>query len=153
VNVTATLEERIAAHPFMSDVPREYLPLLAANALDVTFAPDEVIFRTGDPANRFYLIESGEVHLESRNGACVLIQKLGPGEVVGWSWLFPPYQWQFDARATRSTNAIFLYGSRLREACEDEPVLGYALMRATASALVGRLQSTRRELFRRVSGK
>lgn len=151
VTATVQLAERIAAHPFMRDVPREYLPLLAENALEVTFAPDQLIFRTGDPANRFYLLECGAVQLESRNGGPVAIQRLGAGEVLGWSWLFPPYQWQFDARALSETRAIFLYGSRLREACEEEPALGYALMRATAGVLMQRLQSTRRELLRRVA--
>lgn len=133
----------------MREVPREFLQLLAENALEVSFAPGETIFRTGDPANRFYLLESGEVQLESRNGARVPIQRIGAGDVLGWSWLFPPYQWQFDARALCETKAIFLYGSRLREACEEEPALGYALMRATAGVLIERLQSTRRELLKR----
>jgi CRP-like cAMP-binding protein len=152
MKVTTLLAERIAGHPFLRDLPREFLPLLADNALDVTFAADEIIFRTGDPANRFYLLEAGEVQLESRNGGGpVSIQRIGAGDVLGWSWLFPPYQWQFDARAITETRAIFLYGSRLRDACEQEPVLGYALMRATAGVLMERLQSTRRELLRCVA--
>ncbi len=151
VKVTAALAERIAEHPFLRDLPREFLPVLAENAMDVTFAPDEIIFRTGDPANRFYLLESGEVQLESRNGGLVPIQRIGAGDVLGWSWLFPPYQWQFDARALTEVHAIFLYGSRLRDACEQEAALGYALMRATAGVLIQRLQSTRRELLRCVT--
>jgi len=147
----ASLAERIGAHRFMQEVPKQYIPVLAAHAMDVSFGPDELIFRTGDPANRFYLIESGEVSLESdAEGERVEIQSLGADEVLGWSWLFPPYQWQFDARAIVPTKAIFLYGSRLREVCEEQPELGYALMKATAGVLVERLQSTRRELLRRV---
>jgi CRP/FNR family cyclic AMP-dependent transcriptional regulator len=146
------LVERIAAHPFMRDIPAKYIALLAEHAMDVSFSADEVIFRTGDPANRFYLLESGEVELESASEASsVSIQMLGPGEVLGWSWLFPPYEWQFDARAVVPTKAIFLYGSRLREVCESQPELGYALMKATSAVLIERLQATRRELLKRIT--
>ncbi len=133
----------------MRDVPAKFIPLLAEHALEVRFAPGELIFRTGDPANRFYLLESGEVHLEScEGGELIQIQSARAGEVLGWSWLFPPYQWRFDARAAAPTGAIFLYGSRLREICEEQPELGYALMKATSAVLVDRLQATRRELLR-----
>jgi CRP/FNR family cyclic AMP-dependent transcriptional regulator len=136
----------------MEDVPREFLPLLAEYALDVAFPPGEVIFRAGDPANRFYLVESGEVEIQSRSADRVApIERVGAGGVVGWSWLFPPYAWRFDAVATRETKAIFLYGGRLREICEERPELGYALMKATSAVLVERLQATRGELLRRAT--
>lgn len=136
----------------MRDVPSKFMDLLAEHALDVKFTAGDVIFRTGDPANRFYLLESGEVELESGNGGePVPIQRIGAGDVLGWSWLFPPYTWQFDARALTDTKAIFLYGSRLREVCEENPELGYVLMKATAAVLVNRLQRTRRELLRRAA--
>src|SRR5687767_3452119 len=96
------------------------------------FEKGELIFREGDPANRFYLILEGKVTLESRraNQEPVLIQEIGAGDVLGWSWLFAPHIWQFDARAsaTQPTKAIFFYGTRLREQCEVDPALGYELM-------------------------
>ena len=113
------------------------------------FAEDQLIFSERDPANRFYLIQSGRVALEShvRDSGTVLIQTIGPGDVLGWSWLFPPYYWHFDARALEATKAIFFYGTRLREQCEQDHDLGYELMRRTAEVVVARLQATRRQLL------
>ena len=69
------------------------------------------------------------------------------GEVCGWSWLFPPYHWHFDARAVEPTEAIFFYGTRLREQCENDHDLGYELMKRMASVIIRRLQTTRRHLL------
>ena len=66
--------------------------------------------------------------------------------MLGWSWLFPPYYWHFDARAVKPTTAIFIYGTRVRELCENDHDLGYELMRRTAEVVIGRLQSARRRL-------
>jgi CRP-like cAMP-binding protein len=114
----------------------------------VRFEQDEVIFREGDPANRLYLIERGKVSLEAhvKNGPGVRVQTIGPGEVLGWSWLFPPYYWQFDARAVEPMEAIFFYGTRLREECEVDHELGYELITRMAAIAIRRLQATRKEL-------
>ena len=75
------------------------------------------------------------------------IQTLTAGHVLGWSWLFPPYYWHFDARALEPTRAIFFYGTRLREECEQDPDLGYALMKRVTQVLINRLQATRRQIL------
>src|SRR5688500_3306107 len=114
----------------------------------VCYGPGERIFREGDPANRFYLIESGTVALEARPEGkdLVRIQTLRGGGVLGWSWLFPPYTWHFDARTEEPTTAIFFYGTRIRENCEEQPELGYELMKRIADVLIKRLQETRNKL-------
>jgi CRP-like cAMP-binding protein len=71
---------------------------------------------------------------------------LGAGDVLGWSWLFPPYLWHFDARAATPTTAIFFYGTRLRELCDENHDLGYELMKRVSEIVIKRLQATRREL-------
>ena len=147
------IAERIAAHPFMKDVPARHIATLTGCAMEVSFAPGETIFRQGDPANRFYLLEQGKVQLEAVNGARVPIQTIGAGDVLGWSWLFPPYKWQFDAVALEETKAIFLYGSRLRELCDVDTDLAACLLRATAAVLMDRLQTTRRLLVQRAGEK
>ena len=117
--------------------------------MQTSFSPGEWIFHEGDMANRFYLIQEGEVVLESCVKDCgtIFVQAIGAGDVLGWSWLFPPYYWHFDARATKPTKAIFLYGTRLRERCEEDHDLGYALMKRMAEVIIQRLQSTRRQLL------
>jgi CRP-like cAMP-binding protein len=139
----------LAEHPFLKGLKPEHLRLLADNAMRMHYQPGELIFREGDPANRFYLIEQGQVSLESsrRDEPAVVMQTIGPGDVLGWSWLFPPYYWQFDARATEPTTAIFFYGTRLREQCEQDHDLGYELMKRMAQVIIHRLQATRKRLL------
>src|SRR6266498_4260953 len=114
VDATA-LEKQNASHPLMRGIKPEHLKVLAACAMPAEFKQGELIFREGDPANRFYLIRSGRVELEAevKERDRMLIQTIGPGDVLGWSWLFPPYYWRFDARAATSVKAIFFYGTRL----------------------------------------
>jgi CRP/FNR family cyclic AMP-dependent transcriptional regulator len=77
----------------------------------------------------------------------VVIGTVGTGEVLGWSWLFAPYYWMFEARAVTPVRAIFFYGSRLREQCETDHELGYQMMKRTSEVVIGRLQATRRRLL------
>src|SRR5262245_55316291 len=111
------LEKQIAEHPFLRDLTPDQLRVLTDCAMQSHFRAGEVIFREGDPANRFYLIQQGKIVLEApiKDGSPVTIGTIGPGDVLGWSWLFPPYYWHFDARAVEPTSAIFFYGTRLRE--------------------------------------
>ncbi len=144
-----TLESVVAELPFLKGLSSKHLQTLADNAMQTQFKAGELIFREGDPANRFYLILSGRVVLESsrKDRPAVRIQTIGAGDVLGWSWLFPPYYWHFDARALEETTAIFFYGTRLREACENDHDLGYELMKRMTSVMLQRLQATRRQLI------
>ena len=144
-----TLEAAISDHPFLKGLSPGHLQILIDSAMPVEFDANQTIFREGDPANRFYLIESGKVALETaaRDHETKLIQTIGAGDVLGWSWLFPPYYWHFDARALEPTQAIFFYGSRLREQCEEDHDLGYELMKRMAGIVIDRLQATRQRLL------
>ena len=82
----------------------------------------------------------------------MLAPTIGAGEVLGWSWLIPPYQWHFDARAVEETDAIFFYGTALRARCEDDHDLGYELMLRVAAVVMLRLQSARDQLLKQQSG-
>jgi CRP/FNR family transcriptional regulator, cyclic AMP receptor protein len=143
------LAESIAAHRFFQGMKPEHLKMLTAVAMFKQFDQDELIFREGEPANRFYLICHGKIALESRgNGESVpLVQFVGEGEVMGWSWLFPPYYWHFGARAVEPTDAVFFYGTRLRDQCEKDPAFGYDLMKRVAAIVIKRLQITRVQLL------
>jgi CRP/FNR family transcriptional regulator, cyclic AMP receptor protein len=95
------------------------------------------------------LIREGKVALESpdQNNEPHLIQHIESGDVLGWSWLFPPHYWRFDARAVEPTKAVFFYGTRLREQCENDPVLGYDLIKRMSDVVIKRLQTTRNQLL------
>jgi CRP-like cAMP-binding protein len=146
---TQPLAALIVELPLLKGLSSNHLQTLADNAMQSQFKDGELIFREGDPANRFYLIQSGRVAVESslKDGHAVRLQTLGAGEVLGWSWLFPPYYWHFDARALAPISAIFFYGTRLREECEKDHDLGYELMKRVAGVVVQRLQATRRQLL------
>lgn len=143
------LKEFIAELPFLRGLSESHLQALMDCAMPQEFREGETIFREGDPANRFYLILEGEVALESENGdeTAVLIEKIGVGDVLGWSWLFPPYYWHFTARTTKRTKAVFFYGTRIRQLCDEDPVLGCELMKRIAAVVIERLQATRKELL------
>jgi CRP-like cAMP-binding protein len=110
------LEAQVAAHPFLIGISTRHIRLLADCAMRSHFEVGHVIFREGESANRFYLIEHGKVVLESSTlGEPVKIEEIGDGDLLGWSWLFPPYAWHFTARSIEPTSAIFFYGTVLRE--------------------------------------
>ena len=140
--VAASIEE----HPFFQGMTELHLKALADCAMPTEFTKDQVIFREKDLANRFYLIEKGKVALEFRNeaGKLVFVETVGAGDALGWSWLFPPYMWHFTARALEKTTAVFFYGTRLREACEEDHDFGYELIKRMAQVAIRRLETTRR---------
>ena len=135
-------------HPFLEGLRVEQLRVLEEFSMTINFRSGEEILSEGDPANRFYLILSGKVVVESYvAGHRHPIQVLGTGDALGWSWLFPPYFWRFSARSVESVHALFFYATPLRQACESEPEFGYALVTRAASIMLERLQSTRKRLL------
>jgi CRP-like cAMP-binding protein len=143
------VESIIAGHPFLRGLKPAHVRLLADSAMRMHYDAGQLIFREGDPANRFYLLEQGRVSLEShrKDEAPAGIQVVGPGDVLGWSWLFPPYYWHFDARVLEPTNAIFFYGTRLREQCEQDHDFGFEMMKRMTQVVIHRLQATRKQLL------
>ena len=123
--------------------------------MQVTFQPGESILREGEPANRFYLILEGRVELASevKEHHNLPVRTLGPGDNLGWSWLFPPYYLHFSAPALEPVKAIFFYGTRLRQQCEDDHELGYQLMKRVAEALIQNLAATKQRLAESADGK
>jgi CRP-like cAMP-binding protein len=107
-----------------------------------------MLFREGDPADAFYVVRRGRVALELfvPNRGALTVETIEPGEVVGWSWLFPPYRWHFDGRAVEPVRAIAVDGACLRGKCNADPALGYELMRRFSQVMLERLQATRLRL-------
>ena len=143
---TDPIATRVTFHPFLAGLKREQLALLTDCAMATNSKKAQTIFREGEMANRFYLIETGKVVLESSEGLGnpVIIDTIGPGDLLGWSWMFPPYTWQFTARAVEPTAAIFFYGTILREYCEKDHSLGYELLKRMSVVMVKRLQAARK---------
>ena len=144
-----TLEPILAKHPFFEGLEPKYLQLITDCASNVRFEAGSYIFREGEAASHFYIIRQGKVALEtfaSQRGP-ITIETIEAGEVLGWSWLFPPYRWHFDARVVEPTRAIVLDGVCLRTKGETDHDLGYELVKRVAQIMMQRLQATRLQLL------
>ena len=115
-----TLERIVAEHPFFRGLESYHTGLLVGCAANARFAGGTYIFKEGAEANEFYLIRSGKVALEifAPQRKPIVVATLAEGDILGWSWLFPPYLWQFHAHAIVETRAIMLDGKCLRTKCE-----------------------------------
>lgn len=144
-----TLQETIREHPFLTGMRPDHQELLMPGAVESRFAPGEILFREGEPANRFYLILEGVVAIEAHRPADgdMVVQYVGAGDVLGWSWLFPPFSWHFQARALDSVHAVVLNGGRLLVTAEHDRDFGYELMKRVSRILIHRLQMTRHRLL------
>ena len=143
------LEQILAEHSFLQGLESHYLDLIVGCASNVRFDAGQFIFHEGEEANQFYIIRHGKVALEifSPERGAIEIDTLEEGDVLGWSWLIPPYHWLFDARAVELTRAIALDGKCLRNKCEEDHDLGYQLLKRFAHIVEQRLQSTRLQLL------
>jgi CRP-like cAMP-binding protein len=126
-------------------LPPELVAEVAGCARNVAFGAGALLLAEGDPADNVYLVRRGRVAIEVRvpGLGSVVIETVGPGSVVGWSWLIPPYSWRFDARAMDPVGAVALDGACLRQRADRDPAIGYPLMSRVAAILLDRLQATR----------
>ena len=139
----------VSEHPFLRGLTRDQLTLLSDCALPAQFKAGQVIFREGEKAKLFYLIQKGKVVLESKAefGGPVVIDTIGAGGLLGWSWMMPPYKWRFTARAVEPTEAIYFAGTILREYCERDHSLGFELHKRLSAVMMKRLQAARRKML------
>lgn len=144
-----SLESLLVQHPFFKELAAPHLHLVLGCASNVRFNAGEFLFREGEAANQFYLIRHGKVALQMfipQRGP-ITIETIEAGDVLGWSWLFPPYRWHFDAQALELTRATAFDGQCLRTKCDEDHDLGYDLMRRFAQVMTQRLQATRLQLL------
>ena len=144
-----TLERFILEHPFFAGLAQEHGVLLCGCAKNVRFEAGEYLCHEGDPADQLYLLRHGTVALEiaTPQRGPVTFQTVHEGEIVGVSWLVPPYRWSYDARARELVRAIAMDARCLREKIEQDHDLGYELMKRFVPVLVGRLHGTRMQML------
>ncbi len=137
------LEELLAKHPFFDKLSPEDVELVAGCAANARFAAEEYLAHEGDPADYFYIIREGQVGLEVQGpgrGPLTLLTS-GAGDLVGFSWLMPPHRWVFDIRALSVVRALMFDGECLRRKCEQDPRLGYELMKRVAHHMTRQLNT------------
>jgi CRP-like cAMP-binding protein len=134
----------IASHPFLKGIDPRLLTLLISGADPFRFRDGEILARAGSPATSFFLIQSGEVSIETEDGDEV--DRIGPGETVGWSWLVPPHQWKFTCKAVGDVSGLRFNADWLRQVCEDHRELGYTIATHLLGVVARRLGATRHAL-------
>jgi CRP-like cAMP-binding protein len=138
-----SLVRAIKDHPFFHGIAAAHLGTISYGASEAVFEPGQLLLAEGKPANQFYLIRSGKIALEVHepSSGTVLVQTLTAGDVLGWSWLFPPFAWHLRAQAIESSRVIVLNAAHLLVSAEHNPVFGYELMKRVAAILIQRLQA------------
>jgi len=144
-----TLEPILRQQLFFEGMQERHIELITGCAKNVRFPEGQYIFREGDPADQFYLIRNGVVSVQCMvpHRGVTTVQTVGEGEVLGWSWLFPPHRWHFDARVQQETHALEFDGKCLRGKCENDHDLGYELFRRFIEIVGERLEATRLQLL------
>jgi CRP-like cAMP-binding protein len=144
-------EARLKAsdHPFLRGLDREFVSAIGQESTDLTFETGDILVREGEVADRFFLVFHGKVAVEvvSSDGLRRTVQTVGPGEVLGWSWISAPYVWQFDGRALKETRVVALDAQALRSAMEARPADGYRLLLRLLPVIGQRLENTRTQLL------
>ena len=140
---TITLEKVLDEHPILRGMKEQHLRTLVETATVVRFEPGDVIFEEGEPARRFYMIRTGKVALQlvSYRVEPFTVMTLDEGDIIGWSWLFPPYRRKFTARALGVVRAISVDGKFVCEKCDEDHDLGYELMKRFAHIIENRVEA------------
>ena len=143
------LERIVREHPFFAGLAEDFLDLVVGCAKNVRFEAGAFLLREGGPADWLYLLRHGRVSLEVTipGRDALSLMTLGEGEIVGLSWLVPPYRWAFDARALGLVRAVAIDAGCLRAKCEADHDLGYDVMKRFLPVLSQRLQATRLQLL------
>lgn len=145
---TEEFEMALSESPFFRGMQPRHIHELAIQATSESFPAGEFIFREGEDAQKFYLIREGRVTLEvlAPDRGVSIVQTISAGDVLGWSWLFPPHRWQFDARAVEPARTLTIDARWLRGWIEADHDFGYEMMKRIAHVMVSRLQATRLQL-------
>lgn len=142
-----TLEPIIREHAFFKGLPEKYIDFIVGCTAHVVFKAGEVILKEGESADKFFVVRSGHVAIYIGSPHEITIQTIHDGDILGWSWLIPPYRYRFSARAVENTRALVLDGKCLREKCEKNSDLGYELLKRLVDVFGQRLEAARMQLL------
>jgi len=143
------VKDHVSEHPFLKGLDASFVRLVSEGSNDRTYETGDLLVHEGDPAHEFFLVHQGKVAIEivEAGGPHLTIQTVGPGEVLGWSWLAPEGRWHFDARALKRTRVTSLSAEVLRRSFEERPADGCAFLLRFVPVLAERLENTRVQLM------
>ena len=145
---TTTIRDLLADQPVLRGLEEDDLDLMAGCGRNDVVEPGVFLAREGEPADQFFVVRAGRVALEvhAPTGP-LLIETVGPGDLVGWSWIFPPYRWVYDVEALERARLVVIDAACLRDKCNADPAFGYRVMKTFAQVVAERLQATRLRLL------
>ncbi len=144
-----SIEDYLSAHAFFSGLDASFVKFLSSVATERKIKKGDVLFQQGNRADKFYLLRHGQVSVQvpALMGPVLEIQNLGEDQVLGWSWLIPPYRWSFQARAMEDSELLEFDGSAILAHCEEDPHFGYELLKRFASLMSERLDAARQKMM------
>jgi CRP-like cAMP-binding protein len=144
-----SIEEYLSAHAFFSGLDGSFMKFLTSSVKEVQIREGHVLFQQGKPANKFYLVRNGKISVQvpALMGPVLELQTLGEGQILGWSWLIPPYRWNFHARALEDSEVLEFDGSAILARCEEDPKFGYELFKRFAALMSERLDAARQKMM------
>ncbi|MGD8710548.1 MAG: cyclic nucleotide-binding domain-containing protein [Ectothiorhodospiraceae bacterium] len=145
----ANIADYLQKHEFFTGLSAGVIDLLAGASREMHLDKDQVLFVQGDRAEHFYLIREGAIAIEipAIYGPSLEVQHLGGGKILGWSWLIPPYEWTFQARADEPTELLEFDGNAILARCEADPAVGYAVLKRFSNLMSERLEASRRKMM------
>ena len=144
-----SVEQLLGEHPFFLGMQEEQVKVLSGCATLARIEGGEFLFREGEIAKSFYVVRHGAVAIASitPHEGLVVIQTVSDGDVLGWSWLLPPYRWHFSARALQPAVVLGLDAACVRGKCDQDPAFGYDIMRSFAQVIAWRLEAMHLQLM------
>ncbi len=146
---THGFDEILSSHPVFREFDKDTLELLAGCARNEHFKAGQTIYSEGDSADKIYILRQGDIAVEISNPQTkpLIVETLHDGDILGWSWLVPPYRHMSDARAVTDVRAVSLDATCLRGKCEDNPVLGYEMFKHWLPPMAARMRAMRMQLL------
>ena len=144
-----SIEEYLASHSFFAELDDSFMKFLSDSASETKIREGDVLFQQGKRADKFYLLRSGQVSVQvpALVGPTLELQVLGADQILGWSWLIPPYQWNFQARAVEDSDVVEFDGSAILAHCEEDPRFGYELFKRFTALMSSRLDAARQKMM------
>jgi CRP/FNR family cyclic AMP-dependent transcriptional regulator len=143
------IEDYLSTHAFFSGLDASFIKFLSNSASELHIKKGGVLFKQGEHADKFYLLRSGQVSVQvpALVGPTLEVQNLGEDQVLGWSWLIPPYRWNFMARAVEDSDLLEFDGSAILARCVEDPKFGYELFKCFATLMSERLNAARQKMM------
>jgi len=144
-----SIADTLSRHPFFKGLDSQYIEFLADSAVETQIGAGGILFRPGIPADKFYLLRSGQVSVQvpALVGPVLEIQRIGDNQVLGWSWLIPPYMWNFQARVEEDSRFLEFDGRAVLAHCEEDPKFGFEMLKRFAALMSERLEAARQKMI------